>query len=474
MRKTCSPVDRRTAGWVAALGAGLALGGCGQPTVQPLQPEAFLARRQVDGTGRAQPVDQSGPLVVGTVNPVAPGGDAPDARRDAPPGIPRAIEESVKPIAGPGPGARAAAGTPTAPAAPAAPSDPADTTIPGKVDPALAAAEGGYQLVGTVLADVNGTPIYADKFLKVLEKPLEAEAKRHDEPAFRVAATELISKQIREFINAELEYATAQRLLDSRDQAIARGATVQWRVSEVTAAGGSEELARKKWANEGFDFEERAQEEYRTNMRRLYFTRKEHPKIQVRQIDIRKYYEANRDKEFTTQAAARFRVIKVDVARTGGRDAAMKKAQDLLKRAKAGEDFDKLAASVNDEPAFKQPFSDPIAKGAFAVEEVEDAVWQLDNGQLSDLIETKGAGRAAFYIARLEKKEAGRTVPFQEAQDQIVKTLRMQQFAALRAGVQDQLRKDAIIRLHPQMLQVAMDMAMQRYATWKGVAAKAG
>jgi parvulin-like peptidyl-prolyl isomerase len=270
-------------------------------------------------------------------------------------------------------------------------------------------------------------------------------------------------------INAELEYATAQRLLDSRDQAEARGRTIQWRIEQVTAAGGSEELARKKWAAEGFDFEERAQEEYRTIMRRLYYTKKEAPKIQVRQTDIRAYYESNRDKEFTTQSSARFRVIKVDFKRTGGREAARDKASGIEKRARNGEDFAKLASTMNDEPLFMQPFPEPFAKGAFAVEEVDRAVWSVENGQLTPLVETKDA----FYLALLEKKEAGRTIPFEEAQDEIVKKLRMQQFGALRQRVQQQLRKDAIIRVHPQMLQVALDMAMQRYPTWRGGAVSA-
>jgi parvulin-like peptidyl-prolyl isomerase len=467
MRKTCGAPRRGLLVTTAVAGAVAAavLQGCGQPSAQPLQPDAFLTRRQVDGTGRTQAVDQSGPLVVGTVNPTGPAKPPAGGNASTGDGIPRAVTDTVKPVTDPGfqspevPAANAT-GTNATPAVP--------TTVPGKADPALAQA-GGYQLVGTVLADVNGSPIYADRVLAIIEKPLAAAAKQMDEQAFRAAAAQSINQQIAELINAELEYATAQRLLDNQAQAEARARTVQWRIEQVTAAGGSEEMARKKWANEGFDFEERAQEEYRTIMRRLYYTKKEHPKIQVRQTDIRNYYEANRAKEFTTLGGARFRVIKVDFKRTGGRDAALAKAQQIEKRARAGEDFGKLAATMNDEPLFAQPFAEPFAKGAFAVEEVDEAVWKVENGQITPLIETKDA----FYLAQLEKKEAGRTIPFEEAQEAIVRKLRMQQFGTLRAGVQKRLREDAIIKLHPQMLQVAMDMVMQRYPTWRSAAASA-
>ena len=431
--------------------------GCWQPAEQPLQPEAFLSRRQVDGTGRVQPVDQSGPLVVGTVNPAPPA--APPGGNGSPRVAP-VVAETVMPVTEAGP----ADVGPSAPAAAAA-AQPAATT-PG------AAQEGGYQVIGTVLAEVNGSPIYADKVLEILERPLAAEAKKRTETEFKAVATQLVREQVLALINAELEYAIAQRLLGPQEQAEARARTVQWRIEQVTAAGGSEELARKKWAAEGYDFEERAEEEYRTQMRRLYYTKKEWPRIQVRQSDIRSYYEANKTKEFTTQSAARFRVIKVDFARSGGEQAAKDKAANLEKRARSGEDFAKLAETMNDEPLYTKPFPQPFAKGAFAVEAVEDAVWNVNHGEVTPLIKTKDA----YYLAQLERKEVGRTIPFEEAQDAIVQKLRRQQFAILQAEVRQRLLKGADIKEHPQMMAVAMDMIMQRYPTWRGAggAASAG
>lgn len=431
------------------------LAGCGQPAARPLPTEQFLPRRQVQGVDRAQAVDQPGQLLVDTVNP--PTRD-PDAVDDSPVGIPPSVQDTVQ-----APGQETLQEGPDARAADRDARPAEETDHAADAGPAEAALpEGSYQLVGTVLATVNTNPIYADHVLKVLEKPLQAEARKQpDEAAFKAVAADLISKQIAEFINAELEFATAQRRLDERHQAEARALTVQWRLQQVTEAGGSEELARKKWAAEGYDFEERVEEQYRTIMRQLYYARKEAPKIQVRQRDLRDYYEANREKEFTTHSAARFRVIKVDFERTGGREAALRKAQEVLKRAKAGEDFAAMAEAINDEAAFKRPLP-PVAKGAFAIDEVEEAVWALEPGQVSDLIETEDA----FYIARLEQKEAGRVVPFEEAQEAIGRKLRMQQFAALRSKVQADLRRDAAIKTHPQMLQIALDMAMQRYPRW--------
>ena len=82
-------------------------------------------------------------------------------------------------------------------------------------DPAAAPdTTGGYQLVGTVLAEVSDAPIFADKVLKPIDKVLAAQAARLDEPAFRRVAAETIDKQIREYVNTELEFAMAVKRLD--------------------------------------------------------------------------------------------------------------------------------------------------------------------------------------------------------------------------------------------------------------------
>ena len=57
--------------------------------------------------------------------------------------------------------------------------------------------------------------------------------------------------------------------------------------------------------------------------------------------------------------------------------------------------------------------------------------------------------------------------------DVYVRTLRMQQFRQLQEQVRQRLKQDAIVKTHPQIDQVAMDMVMQRYATWKNGAASA-
>ena len=432
-----------------------------------------IARRNVDRRPTVQPVDTSGPVTLNDAQPT-PGRTAPVAGAGVSGGISSTVDEAVRPVQEEGFQGVEAAPSPEARTAPnAAPPNgggPDGGGRNGDAAPAEAAPDttGGYQLVGTVLAEVNGTPIFADKVLATVDKDLAAQARRLEERPFRAAAAETIQRQVREYVYTELEFAMAQRQLDAKDAQLAKLATIRWRDEQVTKAGGSLELARQRAAAAGYDFDELAEDQERLFMRRLYFERKELPKIQVSATDMRRYYQENLQREFTTPDRARFRVIKVDKQKTGGRQQALGEINRLLDRARSGgKDFAELAAEDNDEESFKRPV-EWFQRGSFVVKEVEDAVWKLQPGQVTDVIETQDA----FFIAKLEALQPGGVLPFNETdvQRRIEKTLRDRQFAALRSKVQEQLINDAIIRYHPKMIEIAVEMAMQKYRYWRATA----
>lgn len=435
--------------------------GCAERRGNGARSDTLAARRQIDARPNVQPVDQSGPLVFNDAQGPSAGGGAPSDN-----GISTTVEESVRPVEEEGfqgmNGGRA--NGPSGPGASSVAPPPARN--PGTAPDTT----GGYQLIGTVLAEVHDAPIFADKVLATIDKVLAAQAARLDENAFRKVAAEAIQKQITEYINTELEFAMALRKLDARDREMARLATIRWREEQIVKAGGSLEVARQRATAAGFDFDELADEQYRWFMRKLYYQKHEYPKIHVSASDMRRYYQENQQKEFTTPDRARFRVIKVDRSKAGGRQEALGEIHRLLDRARSGgKDFGELAAEDNDEESFKRPV-EWFQRDSFVVKEVEDAVWKLQPGQITDVIETPDA----FYIARLEAKQAGGVKPFEEqdVQRQIEATLRQRQFTALQVAVQQALMRDAIIRYHPRMVELAVGMAMQKYHYWREAAAR--
>ena len=65
--------------------------------------------------------------------------------------------------------------------------------------------------IGTVVAEVNGQPIYADKILAKVDAELSAKAPLLEPREFRLAAESAIRKQIKYDEALEQEFAAAQR-----------------------------------------------------------------------------------------------------------------------------------------------------------------------------------------------------------------------------------------------------------------------
>jgi hypothetical protein len=488
----------RLAGLFAAAAASVAvisIAGCSkQPQAKPLSPEAFINPR----SGTANMPGENGNMAPGTTQGgnVGPG-EAVQPNVAVPTNtVAQQINNALgKPIPTPPPDPRGNGGTksgvsdvvesqvkPVGPVTSA--TGPARVTTGTNGLPPIGASSGQYMTVGGVVAEVNGTPIYANKVLALLDKPFREKARQLDANTFRRQAMEDIRKTIRELAMAELEYAAAQRNLDMEDRRYADAATIYWRQQKITQASGSLELARRASLSDPdnpMDFDEKTVEQNRVELVKIFYQKKVYPKIQVSAADIREYYDKNVDKEFTENERVEFRIIKVDIQRSGGKEQAIKKARDLYERAARGEDFKELATKENDERMFAgdKPFE--VAPKSFAIEKVREALTTLKPGEVSQPIED----RDGWYIVKLEKRQGGVVHPFdeQKVQDTIRFKLKSEQFRVLREQVQMNLMKGAVMTpdiavlagaqapspTDAQRFNIALDMAMQRYAAYAAV-----
>jgi parvulin-like peptidyl-prolyl isomerase len=336
------------------------------------------------------------------------------------------------------------------------------TTAPNATEPL-----GKYLTLGAVLAEVNGKAIYADEVFARIDKALHAKAKELDEHGYRLAAAQLIQQEITTQISDELAYSAAQHSLSSQDKALADAATERWRQKQITDAGGSLQLAKTKAQAQGEDFDQLVKRQARRFMIDLYRQKKIYPRVQVTVQDMRRYYNRNRDTLYAEHPAARFLLIKIDPQRSGGREAALTKIQEIRRRALAGEDFGKLAHDLDDDTLLRSKSGDVgwVDKGAYRLDAVEKAVWALQPGEVSDIIDTDGA----FYLARLLALKRGRIIPFEneQVQEQINQTLRLEQVRQLVDEAEQELRANAAVWDNPQGASITMEMAMQKYAQWR-------
>src|SRR5947207_1971420 len=124
--------------------------------------------------------------------------------------------------------------------------------------PAVGQSSGTFMYIGTVVAEVNGQPIYADKILAKIDTELSVKAPLLEPSEFRQAAMNAIEKQIKYEIALGQEYAAAQRNAGEEDRQRAEALTGIWRQKEIIKAGGSEAVARRlSLDRDGVDFDEK-------------------------------------------------------------------------------------------------------------------------------------------------------------------------------------------------------------------------
>jgi peptidyl-prolyl cis-trans isomerase D len=176
--------------------------------------------------------------------------------------------------------------------------------------------------------------------------------------------------------DAELEQAFVAR----REEARAAWALVDVGALATAAAASQDEVqAYLKDKPDEFRQPERRRVQYVTLAPKDF-------RPQISEAEVEKYYTAHR-KEFETPRQVRGSHVLVPVPQTGGSEAedkARAKVADVIRRAKGGEDFAKLAAEVSEDPGSKSKGGDLgwVSKGEM-VPQFEEALFKLAKGEVT-------------------------------------------------------------------------------------------
>src|SRR5262249_7907507 len=176
-----------------------------------------------------------------------------------------------------------------------------------------------------------------------------------------------------------------------------------------------------------------------TTVRARYVTYKRNEfaaQVEPTDGEIAEYYELHKDERFTDPEEVHARHVLVKVASDAtpeAREAARKKAADLLARVKAGEDFAAIASANSDDPGSAANGGDlgffPHGRMTPAF---ENAAFELQPGAVSDVVETP----FGFHLVKLEEHREAKVKPLAAVRDEIVTTLKNE-------GGMDRARKQA-------------------------------
>jgi peptidyl-prolyl cis-trans isomerase SurA len=332
---------------------------------------------------------------------------------------------------------------------PEQPKKPA-TPAPKSAKPAKPAVTGEGKVVEEIIARVNNEIITSSE----LEKARAAAADdanqeckgRCTQEQLQVAVEDRQKFALRDLIDQSL---LAQR---GKDMGVNVEADVVKQLDQIRIQNGfdTQDKLESAVSKEGLNWDD-----FKNNIRNKFLTqevirREVGSHIPIGRDDATKYYEEHK-KEFVKPEQVALRAIEISTA--GKTDSELpdlkKKADDMLRRIKDGEDFATLAKRFSDGSTAQQGGYLGVYKRGELSKQLEDQVFAMKKNQLTDVIETK---QGYLILQVLERYEEGEQ-PFEKVENEIMdhlysermepalreylKTLREQSYVVVKPGYQD-------------------------------------
>lgn len=321
-----------------------------------------------------------------------------------------------------------------------------------------------------VVVTVNGEPIKNVEIIEEVDKRVETLKKRMPEGQ---EVTQAQRQQLRVGVeDALVQQEVLDQQLAKKDISITDEDVLNEIEKAARANGQTLDEVKAEITQYGMTIEDlKSQVRPQVEMKQLAEAYMDDPDMQEK---AKEFYKENPSYfEVPEQVRASHVLIKVEPDATEAeRAAAKKKAEEVLDKAKAGEDFAALAKAYSDDPGSKDTGGEYTFGRGKMVKPFEEAAFALDPNEVSDLVETQ----FGYHIIKLSEKTEAETIPFEDAQQRIVSFLLQKQMQedvnieyseaeqALRQKVQQQqmMQQQMMQQLQRQMAEQQAQQAAQQ------------
>lgn len=288
------------------------------------------------------------------------------------------------------------------------------------------------------VAKVNNTPITAADLQKAFTA-FKSSPQNPPIPANKERETQLFL--LNQLMAGELMYQIA-----SKSELKDRDALVEANISNLKKTRFKDEAEFQKALKEQGMTEKDLRELIRRNVViDAYIEKTIIPKQTVTEAEIKTFYEKNPE-AFTQpeQLRASHILITVDPKATADeKQKARAKIEDLLKQARAGADFSKLAQDNSSCPSSKQGGDLGYFGKGQMVKPFEDAAFALKPGEISGVVETQ----FGYHIIKTMEKKAPSKVALEEVKSKIEESLKRRKVGEAVNKTLEEARKKAKIEV---------------------------
>lgn len=300
----------------------------------------------------------------------------------------------------------------------------------------------------TAVVTVNGQPILESKVAQEVEKRVQARLKMvppgMNIPQERIQMLrEQTRRQVTEMLvdltlidmalrEKKIEVSAEQADEEMKKFAEENGMPLEAMLEQITASGMSVDDVK---------------EQFLTRAKVDALMKTEMGDLKATEAEAKTYYDEH-PQEFTQPETVTASHI---LLRTQGKTEEEKgqirqKMEGILQRARSGEDFAALAKEFSEDPGSKDRGGEYTFPRGQMVKPFEDAAFSLENGQISDIIETP---YGYHIIKRTDHKDAG-TQSFDEVKEKILERLTDQKEQEAWQKLREQLRASAKIEWSPE------------------------
>jgi parvulin-like peptidyl-prolyl isomerase len=339
-----------------------------------------------------------------------------------------------------------------------------------------------------LLGFVNSEPVFVQDLFGPIDGDLRSFAKNsHNISEFRTQARGAISREMQAYVQDMVTLATAKASLSDNEKKGLDIYLAKQRSDLLSKYGGSQAQADLALKATGSSVEKEIAKERSVMTVRIYVHRQLYPRIVVTRQMVMDEYERSKHQE---DAEIELFTITLRVSRwlrEPGADGklgpvmqnptdaqvreaermALKQAADIVGQLRNGADFARLVEDNSQDDRANFGGRMPNVKRGSLKPVLEDAAFALPANTVGAplLIKDPDFKRETVVILKVGEKKEGRTIPFSEAQAGIYTTLSERAFKELYSEYMGKLMQGATVEAVERMTDVALDVAVARYAT---------